>query len=83
MGENFESKNPTEGISLMELFESTVSENPNYIFNRNVLGDAYSKAAVYYFKKGYSTKARSIIRTGLNYAPDNYQLKSRLMMISN
>ena len=83
MGEKFESKNPEEGTNFMKLFESQISNKPNYIFNQNVLGIAYSKAAVYYFKKGYSNKARSIIRAGLNYAPNNYELKTRLRMIND
>ena len=83
MGENFDSKRAQKGNSLKELFESTILKNSNYIYDENLLANAYSKAAVYYFNRGYSTKARNIIQAGLKFAPGNYQLKSRMRMINN
>jgi hypothetical protein len=83
MAENFDSKKSVNGNKFMQLFESTISENPNNIYDENILANSYSKAAIYYFKRGYSTKARNIIQVGLKYAPGNYQLKSRLRMLNN
>ena len=83
MGENFHSKKPAIANSHMERFEKTISNNPEYHFDENILANAYSKAAVYYFNRGYSSKARSVIKNGLGYAPNNYQLKTRLRMINH
>lgn len=83
MHDKFDKKRGIEGNVFKQLFEKIIAENPNYIYDRNILGNAYSKAAVYYFKRGYTSKARGIIQTGLKYAPGNYQLKTRLRMISN
>jgi len=82
MHDKFDTKRATEGNTYKKLFEEIIAANPDYIYDRNILGNAYSKAAVYYFKRGYTSKARGIIQTGLKYAPGNYQLKTRLRMIS-
>jgi tetratricopeptide (TPR) repeat protein len=82
MGDDFDSKKATSGNQMMALFEETVDGNSDYLYDENILGNAYSKAAVYYFRKGYSSKARSIVQAGLNYAPNNYELKSRLRMLN-
>ncbi|MEP5610851.1 MAG: hypothetical protein ABJP45_01315 [Cyclobacteriaceae bacterium] len=82
MGEDFDNRKSTSGTRLKELFEKTIAENPDYLYDRNILSNAYSKAAVYYFKRGYTTKARGIIQSGLELVPDSYELKSRLRMIS-
>lgn len=82
MGDKFDARKATEGNELRSRFEEAVTNNPNFRYDRSIVGNAYSKAAVYYFKRGYTSKARSIIRTGLKYAPDNYQLKSRLSMLN-
>ncbi len=83
MKNKFDSKQATKGNSYKALFEEAVAAHPDYRYDEHILGTAYSKAAVYYYKRGYTTKARSIIRTGLKYAPNNYELKSRLRMVSN
>lgn len=83
IGENFDSRKSTNGNKFIQLFESTILENPDYTYDEGILADSYSKAAIYYFKRGYSTKARNLIKKGLKYAPDNYQLKSRLRMLNN
>ncbi len=83
IGEDFDSKKAVSGNQMMSLFENQINANPDYIYDDYLLGNAYSKAAIYYFKKGYSTKARGIIQTGLKYSPNNYELKSRLRMLNN
>ncbi len=83
MSEDFQEKRSTSGNEMKELFEQMITENPDYAYNPNLLSDAYSQAAVYYFKRGYTTRAKSILRTGLKYEPNSYQLKTRLRMISN
>ncbi|MEN8248819.1 MAG: hypothetical protein ABFS32_07795 [Bacteroidota bacterium] len=82
MGEYFGEGKVTKATKMMEYVEKTIAEHPEYLFNENIMGDAYSKAAVYYYKRGYTTKARQLIKKGLEYDPDNYQLKTRLRMIN-
>lgn len=82
MAEDFEARRPTNGNKMKTLFESAVADNEDYIYDNYILAAAYSQAAVYYFKRGYTSKARTIIQKGLQYAPDSYELKSRLRMIS-
>ena len=82
MGENFDSRNATDGNAMRELFEKTLSENPDMLYDDRILGNAYSKAAVYYFKRGHTNRSRSIIRAGLQYSPGNYELKTRLRMLN-
>ena len=83
MGEDFDSKKTTSGNQMRELFEMKVEADDTYSYDKNILGNAYSKAAVYYFKRGYTSKARALLKAGLKYAPDSYELKSRLRMINN
>lgn len=82
MAEDFDSRKPVNGTKMMERFETSTALIDEKLYDPNILGDAYSKAAVYYFKRGYTTKARGILNKGLKYAPNSYELKSRLRMIS-
>ena len=43
--------------------------------------DHMQLGAAYYFKKGYTKKARQLLLQGLEYTPDNYLLKSRLQAL--
>lgn len=54
-------------------------EYPNYDYNISRL---YSSAAVYYFRKGSSSKAKSVIKEGLKLVPDSYELKQRLKVFN-
>jgi tetratricopeptide (TPR) repeat protein len=47
----------------------------------DLIGQAYSTAAVYYFKKGQTSKAKLYINTGLKYAPGSYELITRQQMV--
>lgn len=82
MAEDFESRKAVNGNKMKELFEEKIDGNDSYIYDKYILSNAYSKAAVYYFKRGYTTRARAIIKKGLEFVPDSYELKSRLRMIS-
>lgn len=82
MGKSYEQQKPVAGEAMKDNFELQVEKSTGVIFDQNILGNAYSEAAVYYFKKGYASKAKAIIRKGLEYSPDNYELKTRLKMLS-
>ena len=40
-----------------------------------LIGEAYSAASVYYFKRGLYNKAKEYLSKGLDFAPNNKQLK--------
>jgi len=44
---------------------------------------AYSSGASYYFKKGQYSKARELLNKGLEYVPNNFELKDRLRVLNN
>jgi tetratricopeptide (TPR) repeat protein len=58
-----------------------IKENPNLNINYGIVGNAYSSACSYYFKKGQKARAREVLMDGLKLSPDNYQLRTRLQMI--
>jgi tetratricopeptide (TPR) repeat protein len=82
MIEDFNNKDSESGERMRYIFEQKVEENPSLQYDRLTMGEAYSSAAVYYFKKGYITTSRNILKKGLEYDPYNYELKSRIRMIN-
>ncbi len=75
--EDFENNRPTEGDKYRLLFEQNFGNNKDLNINDYLIGQAYSTAAVYYFKKNQNTKAKTYIEKGLEYAPDNRELLMR------
>ncbi len=63
-------------------FENLMDEKNPEFREHDLLGSAYSKAAVYHFKRGETSRAKTILNKGLSYSPNNYELKTRLMMIN-
>ena len=49
---------------------------------RNI-GRVYSLAAIYYFKKGHTKRAKGLLAKGLEYAPGNHELLVRQRMVGN
>jgi tetratricopeptide (TPR) repeat protein len=70
-----------EGERYRLLFEKVADQYSTVRMDPNQVGEAYSAAAVYYYKKGQVAKARALIETGLKYAPGSYELNSRKAMI--
>jgi len=80
---DFYSQNkPKEGGPFKEKFEKMMDEKHIALKQHDLLGGAYSQAAVYHFKRGETSKARTILNKGLEYSPNNYELRSRLMMLN-
>jgi tetratricopeptide (TPR) repeat protein len=77
----FDDNKPTDAEKMKITFENFHGANNSIVFNNYILGQAYSSAAVYYFRKGNSAKAKSILNKGLQISPDNYELTSRMRMI--
>ncbi len=78
-GQAFDLKKEKDGLNYKALFEKYYS--PELSIDQSNLGRAYSITAVYYFRKGYTTKARQILNEGLNKAPHNHELQVRKRMI--
>ncbi len=78
-GQAFDLKREKEGLKYKELFKQYY--DPELSIDQNNLGRAYSITAVYYFRKGYTAKARQILNEGLNIAPHNHELLVRKRMI--
>lgn len=78
-GQGFELNNEKEALKYKALFEKYFTNDLNVLATN--IGRAYSLAAVYYFRKGNTLKAKQLISQGLKYAPGNYELLSRQRMI--
>jgi tetratricopeptide (TPR) repeat protein len=63
------------------LFEKLAAENKDVNIPANDIGEAYTAAALYYFGKGQSKKAREILLKGLELSPGNELLRYRLRSI--
>ncbi|HYG19772.1 MAG TPA: hypothetical protein VD816_12630 [Ohtaekwangia sp.] len=70
-----------DGDRYRGLFEAIIDKYPDMVINPDLIGQSYSMAAVYYYRKGQVAKARQLISTGLKYAPNNYELIARQQMI--
>lgn len=78
-GQSFDLGKAQEAVSYQGLFEKYYSKDLN--IDAINIGRVYSLAAVYYFRKGYTAKAKNIIAKGLEYAPGNHELLVRQQMI--
>ena len=72
---SFESNNITSGDEFLEKFENLYKSNSEIVPEDQLIGEAYSAASVYFFKKGFYDKAKEYLIKGLNYAPENKSLK--------
>ena len=80
-GQAYDMNKPAEGDRYKAAFESLRTENPELPVNQYLIGQAYSTAAVYYFRKGQTSKAKGIINKGLEISPNNPELLIRLEML--
>lgn len=80
--ELFKAKHPADGNKIMTSFEQLTEQFPTVIFSNGYIGRAYSEAAIYYFRKGFDSKCRKYLNRGLELAPSNNELKTRLLMLN-
>ncbi|MBL6449888.1 tetratricopeptide repeat protein [Fulvivirga sp. 29W222] len=78
-GQSYDLRNINEATKYKALFEKNYTQELNV--DASNIGRVYSLAAIYYFRKGYTSKAVNIIAKGLEYAPGNYELLMRQKMI--
>ena len=78
---NFESGKPVEAEKYRVIFEQFQKQHQEVTYDHRLFGEAYSAGAVYYFKKGQTLKAKSLLASGLAISPNNYELLARKRMI--
>jgi len=81
-GESFQKGDEKRGEKYQKLFEDFYASQTITIMSPQVIGQAYSEACVYFFKKGQKTKAKQYLQKGLEIVPDDMQLKMRRQMLS-
>lgn len=74
----FNDRQIKEGLNRLDAFEELVENYESITINSDLVGDAYSSAAAYYFRIGNYKKARAMVNQGLSYSPNNYRLKRAL-----
>ena len=72
---SFKTNNIKTGEIFLEKFESLYTGSPDILMEEYLIGEAYSAASVYYFKRGLYNKAKEYLSKGLDFAPNNKQLK--------
>ncbi|MCZ8355903.1 MAG: hypothetical protein O9340_14275 [Cyclobacteriaceae bacterium] len=77
--EAFQSNKPSVGEGILKQFEN---DKALHVTQMSTIGTAYSAAAIYYFQKNQTQKARDVINRGLLISPDNFELKQRKRMIN-
>jgi tetratricopeptide (TPR) repeat protein len=79
--EYFKIKNPDAGNDALADFEKLIENHSKVRFEDDLIGRAYSEAAIFYFKKGQNRKSIDYLNRGRKLAPSSTELKSRLIMI--
>jgi tetratricopeptide (TPR) repeat protein len=82
MATDFQFEKASAGEKLRTTFETFASAQKELKMNAHFVGEAYSAAAVYYFRKGLTNKAKAAIDQGLKFSPNNYQLLTRKKMLT-
>jgi tetratricopeptide (TPR) repeat protein len=81
-GQLYEENKPGEGDKYKTEFEKLYTTNKDLTIEPTLIGQAYSQAAVFYFKKSQLAKAKSLIEKGLEFDPGNRELLARKRLIN-
>ncbi|MDH5400734.1 MAG: hypothetical protein OEX02_21450, partial [Cyclobacteriaceae bacterium] len=79
--QSYQLNNTVEGDHYKKLFEELFQANPDMHLPVDKVAEAYSAAAVYYFRKGQKVRARQYIDDGLKVIPGNFELQQRQRML--
>ncbi|MFW5821030.1 MAG: tetratricopeptide repeat protein [Bacteroidota bacterium] len=79
----FDFEEEDKAITYLEKFEDLYVKNPGVEIDYEQLGEAYSAAAVFYFKNYQKSRAIEFLERGLRIAPQNYELRYRLNSVKN
>ena len=82
MSKSFEEKKANLGSNYQSKAEHLIKEFEDLLYDPKLISEAYSNASVYYFKIGYTSKAKALLRKGLELAPNDRQLEIRLKMVN-
>lgn len=82
MYDAFIKKKYTLGFEMKKKFESIAMDHPEFIFEKDLAGSAYSQLVAYYFRKGQITSARKALNKGFSFAPNNPELKTRQYLLN-
>jgi tetratricopeptide (TPR) repeat protein len=77
-GEAFQLQDAATGEMYMQRFEKLMVAYPDAGVDHMLIGRSYSSAAIYYFRRGKTGKSKQVIEKGLEFAPDNIELKLKL-----
>ena len=77
-GESFRLQNGETGEKYMALYEELMDRYPGTMTDHKLIGRSYSSASIYYYRKGQVNRSKEIVHKGLQYAPDNIELKLKL-----
>jgi len=76
---SFYDRDAESGEEYRKQFETLYPErNSKYLYLGTEISKAYGTASSYYFRLGKNDKARLILQKGLEYVPDDYDLRNRL-----
>lgn len=79
----FDFEEINQALMYLEKFEALYEQSPGVDIDYEHVSDAYTAAAVYYFKNYQKTRAVEFLEKGLKIAPENYELRYRLKSIRN
>jgi hypothetical protein len=77
-GQAFQLQDRETGEKYRLLFENLMDENPDAGMDQYLIGRSYSSAAIFYYRRGQISKSEQLVRKGLEYAPDNIDLKLKM-----
>ncbi len=77
-GESFQIGDALAGDTYMAEFEKLHMENPDIAIEHYLIGRSYSSAAIYYYQSGDIKRSKQLVNRGLEFAPDNTELRLKL-----
>jgi tetratricopeptide (TPR) repeat protein len=81
-GDAMREGNVVLGEKYQAKFEKMMASNKDLNTPAGAIGNAYSAASSFYFKRGQKAKAKALLDKGLQFAPDDYELRRRKQMIN-
>ena len=81
-GDAMRDGNVVQGEKFQAKFEKMMAANKDLNTPSGVIGTAYSAASSYYFKRGQKARAKAVLDKGLQFAPNDFELRRRKQMIN-
>nr|WP_299174996.1 hypothetical protein [uncultured Allomuricauda sp.] len=72
----------SEYLVVLEQFLNADGDN-EIGFNQQSIGGAYAAVGAYYYRKGQKENAKKFLKRGLEYSPDNENIKRKLKLMQN